>query len=74
MDTVTAEGVYKLHDAAIDPRIALYGTTLKPPIFHTFPSINGAVTLQLSLYLSEKAIHRKGLYSLVVATYGGPHV
>jgi len=73
-DTVTAEEVYKLHDAAIDPRIALYGTALKPPIFHTFPSTDGAVTLQSALYLPDEAIHGKGPYPLVVATYGGPHV
>ena len=73
-DTVTTEEVYKLHDSAIDPWIALYGTALKLSIFHTFSSTNGVVTLQSSLYLSDESIHGKGIYPLVSVTYSGPHV
>jgi dipeptidyl-peptidase-4 len=72
-DTPSAEPLLQLHDAAKqDDRVA--SLNLKPPTFHTFPSTDGKVTLQAAVYLPDEAIHGKGPWPLVVATYGGPHV
>jgi dipeptidyl-peptidase-4 len=71
--TNPAEQLLQLHDAGEDddrvPALAL-----KPPSFHTFPSTDGAVTLQAAVYLPDEEVHGKGPWPLVVATYGGPHV
>lgn len=65
--------VLEVYDAAeADPRVA--ALDLQPPTFHTFPSTDGKVTLQSAMYLPDEAVHGKGPYPLVVATYGGPHV
>jgi dipeptidyl-peptidase-4 len=62
-----------IHNAATaDDRVA--SLNLKPPTFHTFPSTDDKVTLQAAVYLPDEAIHGKGPWPLVVATYGGPHV
>ena len=59
-----------LHDAgAADERVAKLGTTaLAPPSFHTFPSSDGAVTLQAAVYRPDPALHGPGPYPIVVAT------
>jgi dipeptidyl-peptidase-4 len=67
------ESLLQLHNAAQqDDRVALL--SLKPPVFHTFPSTDNQVTLQAAVYLPDEKIHGKGPWPLVVATYGGPHV
>ena len=59
-----------LHDAgAADERVAKLGTAaLAPPSFHTFPSSDGAVTLQAAVYRPDAALHGPGPYPIVVAT------
>ena len=71
--TIQSEPILQLHDAANDDaRVSVLA--LKPPSFHTFPSIDEKVTLQAAVYLPDETIHGKGPWPLVVATYGGPHV
>ena len=71
----TVNAIHELHNAGTDdPRVAKFGSALKIPNFHTFPSTDGTVTLQAALYTPDENIHGKGPWPLVVATYGGPHV
>lgn len=71
----TVNAIHELHNAGTDdPRVAQFGSALKPPTFHTFPSTDGAVTLQAAVYKPDESIHGPGPWPLVVATYGGPHV
>ena len=67
--------VAEIHDASKgDERINDLGNALQPPTFYTFPSTDGKVTLQAAVYTPDEAVHGKGPWPVVVATYGGPHV
>ena len=65
----------RLHSAReADGRVAQLGPMLTPPRFVSFPSTDGAVTLQAAIYAPDPAIHGPGPYPTVVSCYGGPHV
>jgi len=75
LSETTVNAIHELHNAGTDdPRVQKFESALKPPTFHTFPSTDGAVTLQAAVYKPDEAIHGPGPWPLVVATYGGPHV
>jgi len=59
---------------AADARVASLGAVLRPPRFVSFPSSDGAVTLQAAVYEPDEAVFGHGPHPTVVSCYGGPHV